>query len=87
MGGYSGRNWRYPYVTAEFVIYVPDSGAVESTIMDFIWEEENRNITFIRSWLVDRCGEPRELINKNHDEEEFRGKSEGYCIDEFLDLN
>jgi hypothetical protein len=71
---------------SSYVIYVPDNAARESAIMDFIWEEENKDIGYIREWLLENCGLPKKKINEIYKEYEDYWDSEGYFIDYFTDI-
>lgn len=73
------------FFKAEYAIYVPDSGAKESIIMDFIWDDENRDMEFIRSWLAAHCGPPKKRIQEIYADREYGWESEGYYIDDFED--
>lgn len=75
------------YVSADYAIYVPDNGADESAILDFIWDDENRDVGFIRNWLLERFGEPKERISEIYRSDDYGWESEGYYIDEFQDFN
>ncbi|MHA6529408.1 hypothetical protein [Paenibacillus sp. BAC0078] len=74
------------YLAASFAIYVPDSGARESGILDFIWEDKNKDIQFIRDWLLQKCGEPKKRIKDIYKDYGDYCASEGYYIDFFQDL-
>lgn len=71
---------------SQFVIYVPDSSTIESAIMDFIWEDENKDINFIREWLLINCGPPKNNIKDICKDFETYWESEGYYIDFFKDF-
>ncbi|MCM3748090.1 hypothetical protein M3223_12070 [Paenibacillus pasadenensis] len=73
-------------LNADFVIYVPDNATIESEIMDFLWEDENRDIEYIRNWLKVKCGEPKEKIRDIFKQYEFYWESEGYFVDLFSDF-
>lgn len=80
------RNVSYGFMrtfNASFVIYVPDNAAKESAIMDFIKEDENKYINYIREWLLENCGLPKNNINDIYKEYEDYWDSEGYYIDYF----
>lgn len=74
------------YLKANFAIFVPDNGSKESEILDFIWEDENKDISFIKNWLQEHCGEPKTKIIDIYKEYEDYWKSDGYYIDYFSDL-
>ncbi|MDQ0059994.1 hypothetical protein [Paenibacillus harenae] len=75
------------YFNSVFVIYVPDSGAKESGIMDFIWDDENKDIYYIKDWLVRKCGEPKKQIRDIYkDVDDTTWESEGYYIDYINDV-
>ncbi|ULO05367.1 hypothetical protein H1230_19980 [Paenibacillus sp. 19GGS1-52] len=74
------------YFKSTFAIYVPDSGSKESGILDFIWEDENKDVDYIMKWLLERCGTPKEKIIDIYKEYEDYWDSEGYYIDYFSDL-
>ncbi|WP_419874027.1 hypothetical protein [Candidatus Pristimantibacillus sp. PTI5] len=82
------RNVSYGFMkifNSSFVIYVPDNAAKESAIMDFIWEDENKDINYIREWLLKHCGIPKDNITDIYKEYEDYWASEGYYIDDFND--
>ncbi|MEK3884907.1 hypothetical protein [Paenibacillus sp. PL2-23] len=68
------------------MIYVPDSGAIESGIMDFIWNDENKDIEFIKDWLLTRCGPPNRIIKDIYQQSKDSWTSKGYYIDDFKDF-
>ncbi|TYP74563.1 hypothetical protein BCM02_105107 [Paenibacillus methanolicus] len=70
---------------ASFVIYVPDNAARESAIMDFIWEGENRDIDYMREWLLVNCGPPKNKIVHIYKKLVDSWESDGYYIDYFQD--
>ncbi|MFC3802611.1 hypothetical protein [Cohnella sp. GCM10012308] len=74
------------FLTAQYAVYVPDSGAKESSILDFIWDDENKDMDYIRNWLLERCGAPKAKIADIHQQYEDYWESEGYYIDYFDDL-
>jgi len=74
------------YFSSEYAVYVPDSGSRESAVLDFIWEDENKDIHYIRNWLLERCGRPKEKIIEIYKEYEDYWDSEGYYVDYFSDL-
>ncbi|NOU97876.1 hypothetical protein GC093_32315 [Paenibacillus sp. LMG 31456] len=74
------------YFSSTYAIYVPDNGSKESVILDFIWEEENKDINYIKNWLLERCGTPKEKIIHIYKKYNDYWDSEGYYIDYFTDL-
>ncbi|WP_337100111.1 hypothetical protein [Paenibacillus sp. YIM B09110] len=70
---------------SDYVIYVPDSGAIESAIMDFMWEDENKDIEYMKDWLLRKCGEPKEHIIDIYNDLGDSWDSKGYYIDLFTD--
>lgn len=72
------------YLKSTFALYVPDSGAKESAIMDFMWGDENKPIEYMREWLLDRCGPPADNIEAIYKEFEDHIETDGYYIDEFV---
>lgn len=74
------------YFSSDYAIYVPDSGSQESAVLDFIWDDENRDIEHIKNWLLARCGSPKEKISDIYKEYEDYWDSEGYYVDYFGDL-
>ncbi|ANF97835.1 hypothetical protein [Paenibacillus bovis] len=71
---------------SSFVIYVPDNAARESAIMDFLWDDENRDILFMKNWLLNHCGLPKNSIEEIYIQCEHYWESDGYFIDEFKDF-
>ncbi|OWR27270.1 hypothetical protein CDO73_23810 [Saccharibacillus sp. O23] len=69
------------YFDAPYAIYCPDSAARESGIMDFLWEDENRDIDYIKEWLLRNCGEPKNTIKEIYKELDDCWKSDGYYIE------
>jgi len=67
------------YFQSSFAIYVPDNATKESSIIDFIWDDENRSIEYIVSWLEKECSAPKKTFK------ELVG-SDGYYIDFFIDI-
>ncbi|TYP67391.1 hypothetical protein [Paenibacillus methanolicus] len=70
---------------SRFAIYAPDSGARESGIMDFMWEDENEDIECMRNWLLQNCGPPAGSIQAIYKEFEDHIQTDGYYIDVFDD--
>lgn len=54
------------YFSSTYAIYVPDNGSKESGILDFIWEDENKDIDYIKNWLLERCGTPKAKIIEDY---------------------
>jgi hypothetical protein len=75
------------YFESLFAIYVPDNAAKESAIMDFIWDDENRSIDYIKEWLKTNCGDPKHKIEDIYRDCGGYWKSDGYFIDYFNDYN
>ncbi|MBB3069441.1 hypothetical protein FHS14_002431 [Paenibacillus baekrokdamisoli] len=73
------------YFNTKFAIYVPDSSKKESAIMDFLWEDENKSIEFMKKWLLEKCGSPKDEIDSIYVDYEDSWESEGYFIDYFID--
>jgi hypothetical protein len=73
------------YFGSAFAIYAPDSGARESGIMDFMWEDENKDIDCMRNWLLQNCGPPADSIQTIYKEFEDHIQTDGYYIDVFED--
>ncbi|RDU35814.1 hypothetical protein DRW41_16920 [Neobacillus piezotolerans] len=48
------------FLNSSLVIYVPDNAVKESDIIDFIWDDENRDIEYIQKWLLTECGSTKE---------------------------
>jgi hypothetical protein len=71
---------------SQFVIYVPDNAVKESAILDFLWEDENKDIFFMRDWLLNNCGPPKNSIKEIYKEYEDYWESDGYFIDEYKDI-
>lgn len=46
-------------LNSSFVIYVPDNAVKESNILDFLWEDENKDLYFLKDWLQTNCGYPK----------------------------
>jgi hypothetical protein len=72
------------YFNSSFVIYVPDSGYIESGIMDFLWreeEEECKDIFYIQNWLMCNCGTPQKYIKDIYQKFDDYWDSVGYYID------
>lgn len=83
------RNISYELVdhfNGSYAIYLPDSGSRESGAMDFIWDDEKREIEYIKEWLGTNFGEPQrkiiDLDNLKFNEKDVKG----YYIDYFIDL-
>ncbi|MDO3412504.1 hypothetical protein QWJ34_22255 [Saccharibacillus sp. CPCC 101409] len=74
------------YVHSEWAIYVPDSAAKESGVIDFVWDEDARDLCAMRQWLLDNCGEPSPTLREIYQEFEDYADSDGYYIDDFKDL-
>ncbi|MFB9324684.1 hypothetical protein ACFFSY_01865 [Paenibacillus aurantiacus] len=74
------------YFSSSYAIYAPDSGFKESAILDFIWEDENKDIDYIKNWLLERCGTPKSNIIDIYKEYDDYWDSEGYFVDYFNDL-
>lgn len=74
------------HMKSTFVIYVPDNAVRESAIMDFLWEDENRDILFMKDWLLNNCGSPRGSIFEIYKKYEGYWESDGYYIDKFEDF-
>ncbi|BFT72472.1 hypothetical protein [Paenibacillus sp. P36] len=74
------------YFTTNYAIYVPDNGSKESGNLDFIWEDENKDIDYIKNWLHESCGTPKEKIIDIYKQYENYWESDGYYIDYFSDL-
>lgn len=68
------------------VIYAPDNAARESAIMDFIGDDRNVDLSFIKNWLLVNCGPPKQKIKDIYKEYEDYWVSEGYYIDDFKDF-
>ncbi|WP_046213574.1 hypothetical protein [Paenibacillus wulumuqiensis] len=73
-------------LNSPFVIYVPDSSARESAIVDFLWEDENKDVFFMQEWLLNNCGPSKQSIEEIYVEYEDYWESKGYFIDEFNDF-
>lgn len=67
------------YFQSNYAIYVPDNATKESSILDFIWDDENRSIEYITSWLQSECGNPKDTLNELINDD-------GYYIDYFEDI-
>jgi hypothetical protein len=74
------------YFNSSYAIYVPDSGTLESSITDFIWEDENKDIAYIKEWLHKNCGEPKENIHSIYKKYGTSWASKGYFVDYFHDF-
>ncbi|WP_144266470.1 hypothetical protein [Paenibacillus curdlanolyticus] len=75
------------YFSSAYAIYVPDNGFREADIIDFIWEDENKDIEIIKNWLLTRCGAPKGKISDIATEYEDYWEYDGYFIDYFGDFN
>jgi hypothetical protein len=73
------------FLNSSLVIYVPDNEARESAILDFVWDDENRDIKYIQKWLLNECGPPKKKIKDIYQEFDDYWVSDGYYIDNFSD--
>ncbi|MBW7473604.1 hypothetical protein K0T92_02445 [Paenibacillus oenotherae] len=73
------------YFESSFSIYVPDNATKESAILDFIWDDENRSIDYIKDWLLTKCGDPKLNIEDIYKDCGDYWESDGYFIDYFKD--
>lgn len=73
-------------LNSSFVIYVPDSAVKESVILDFIWDDQNKDLNYIKNWLLINCGSPKENIKDIYKVYDEFWDSEGYYIDSFIDF-
>lgn len=74
------------HFNGKYAIYLPDSGSSEASAIDYIWDDENKDIEFIKLWLLVRFGNPRDTISEL-DNEDLKNRAEkGYFIDYFKDF-
>lgn len=73
-------------LNSSFVIYVPDNAVKESNILDFLWEDEDKDIYFMKDWLQTNCGYPKNSIKEIYKESDDYWESDGYFIDQFKDF-
>ncbi|MFD1736840.1 hypothetical protein ACFSCX_09695 [Bacillus salitolerans] len=74
------------YFNSSFVIYVPDTGALESYLIDFMWKDENKDVNYMRNWLQENCGPPKTRIMDIYKQFDKYWGSDGYFIDVFPDI-
>ncbi|SFF17624.1 hypothetical protein SAMN04487969_116123 [Paenibacillus algorifonticola] len=74
------------FFKSSYVIYVPDNAAMESVIMDFLWKDQNRDIGYMKDWLLKNCGMPKDKIRAIYKNQGQSWVSDGYYIDYFQDF-
>lgn len=74
------------YYQTGYALYVPDNDCKESFVLGFIYEDENRDMEYVTSWLLRECGPPKQRIRDIRVRREDDRDSDGYYLDSFGDF-